>query len=46
MKIILSLDDLIVQRTTEADAGIYECRASNVAGTHADSTVAQVSSTV
>ncbi|EJD76713.1 CBR-HIM-4 protein [Loa loa] len=35
--------DLIVQRATESDAGIYECRASNVAGSHADNTVAQMS---
>ncbi|VBB32471.1 unnamed protein product, partial [Acanthocheilonema viteae] len=35
--------DLIVQQATEADAGVYECRASNAAGSHADSTVAQMS---
>uniref|UniRef100_A0A0R3RPN4 Hemicentin-1-like n=1 Tax=Elaeophora elaphi TaxID=1147741 RepID=A0A0R3RPN4_9BILA len=35
--------DLIVQRATDADAGVYECRATNAAGSHSDSTVAQAS---
>lgn len=35
-------DDLIVQRPTETDTGVYECRASNAAGTHVDSVVAQI----
>ncbi|KAM3729106.1 Hemicentin-1 [Dirofilaria immitis] len=35
--------DLIVQQSTEADAGIYECRASNAAGDHADTMVAEIS---
>uniref|UniRef100_A0A1I8F0W4 Ig-like domain-containing protein n=2 Tax=Wuchereria bancrofti TaxID=6293 RepID=A0A1I8F0W4_WUCBA len=36
-------DDLIVQQATEIDAGVYECRASNAAGSHADSMIAQIS---
>ncbi|VDK83743.1 unnamed protein product, partial [Litomosoides sigmodontis] len=35
--------DLIVQQTTEADVGVYECRASNAAGSQADTTMAQMS---
>ncbi|CAG9531886.1 unnamed protein product [Cercopithifilaria johnstoni] len=35
--------DLIVQRATEADIGVYECHASNAAGSHADSTMVKMS---
>lgn len=35
-----------MQRATEIDIGVYECRASNAAGSYIDSAMAQMSSIV
>lgn len=36
------LDDLIVHRATETDAGNYECRVTNAAGWHSDNAAAHI----